>query len=176
MTSDPREERAPDRYSDADYPLQALTGRIISAFHHVHYTHGFGFLESVYRRALAIELRHRGVEVKQLVRYELVHRGLPIGLYEADLIAEASVILEVKTGLVLDPVAPVQLLNYLRASDLRVGLVLHFGPRPQIRRVISSGRFSRLASAHGVDAEPIGSVTGRNSAIGHPNELPDYDR
>jgi hypothetical protein len=61
VTSDPSEKRAPERYSDADYPLQPLTGRIISAFHFVHYTHGFGFLEALSRRALAIELRHRGV-------------------------------------------------------------------------------------------------------------------
>lgn len=139
-------------YQDADYPLQDLTGRIIAAFLHVHHTHGYGFLESVYRKALAIELEHRGIPIEQLARYELFHRGLPIGVYEADLVADRSVILETKTGLILDPVAEAQLLNYLRASRLRVGLVLHFGPRPIIKRVVSSNRYARIGTSSETDA------------------------
>ena len=169
MPTDPR------HYPDADYPLQQLTGRILPAFHHVHYTLGFGFLESVYRKAMAIELRHRGMRVGELVRYRLFHRGRPIGLYEADLVVEGSVILEVKTGLLPDPVAPAQLLNYLKSSRLRVGLVLHFGPSPHVRRVISSGRFSRLASARVID----GTVTDSSRAAHTdkmPTGLPDYER
>jgi GxxExxY protein len=152
---DPRTDRArwATEYRDADYPLQELTGRIIAAFLHVHHAHGYGFLESVYRKALAIELEHRGISVEQLARYELFHRGLPIGVYEADLVAERSVILETKTGLILDPVAQAQLLNYLRASRLRVGLVLHFGPRPIIKRVVSSTRYARIGTTSEVDAD-----------------------
>jgi GxxExxY protein len=133
------------------------------------------FLESAYRKALAIELRHRGINVEELVRYELFHRRIPIGVHEADLVAEGSVILETKTGLVLDPVAPVQLLNYLRASGLRVGLVLHFGPRPRVRRVISSGRFSRLASKDIADTttSSSGRSTESNKAV---KMLRDYER
>jgi GxxExxY protein len=139
--------RAAAQYREVDYPLQDLTGRIIAAFLDVHRTHGYGFLESVYRKALAIELEHRGLLVEQLARYELFHRGRPIGVYEADLVAERSVILEAKTGLILDPVAQAQLLNYLRASRLHVGLVLHFGPRPIIKRVVSSLHHTRIGTA-----------------------------
>ncbi len=142
------------RFPDAEYPLQDLTGRIIAAFLHVHSTHGYGFLETVYRKALAIELEHRGIAVEQLVRYELFHRDLPTGTYEADLVAEQSVILEAKTGLVFDPVAPAQLLNYLRASRLRVGLVLHFGPRPLIKRVVSSSHYARIGTTRASDQAP----------------------
>jgi GxxExxY protein len=150
----PRADRArlAAQYRESDYPLQDLTGRIIAAFLDVHRTHGYGFLESVYRKALAIELEHRGLLVEQLARYELFHRGRPIGIYEADLVAERSVILEAKTGL-MDPVAQAQLLNYLRASRLQVGLVLHFGPRPIIKRVVSSAHHARIGTASVVDPD-----------------------
>jgi hypothetical protein len=72
----------------------------------------------------------------------MFHREVSIGIYEADLVAEQSVILETKTGLVLDPVALVQTLTYLKASHLPLGLVLHFGPRAQVKRVILSRRYS----------------------------------
>jgi GxxExxY protein len=149
---------------DADYPLQDLTGRIIPAFHHVHYTLGYGLLESVYRKALAVELRYRGISVQQLVRYEMVFRGVPVGVYEADLVAEQTVILETKTGLVLDPVAQVQALTYLKASHLPVALVLHFGPRPLVKRIVLS-RY--CAKSDTVIAED--SVSIRTSAIQERN-------
>ena len=143
------------RLPEADYPLQDLTGQIIEAFIHVHHKLGYGFLESVYRKALAVELRRRGISIEQLVRYELVYCEVPIGVYEADLVVEQSVIVETKTGLVLDPVAQAQVLNYLKASDLQVGLVLHFGPRPVVKRVVRSRYHSRLGTALLSDESPV---------------------
>lgn len=70
-------------------------------------------------------------------RYDLSHCGVAIGTYKADLVVDASVIVEVKTGLLPDPIAPMQTLNYLRASGLEVGLVVHFGPGLHIRRVVN---------------------------------------
>jgi GxxExxY protein len=134
-----------ERFSEHEYPLQELTGRIILAFFEVHRRFGFGFLESVYRRALAVELAHAGIPVAQEVPFELMYRGVSVGFYRADLIVASTVIVEAKTGLLLDPVAPAQLLNYLKAARLEVGLVLHFGPRTQIKRVIASrGRVETL--------------------------------
>lgn len=127
-------------FPEAEYPFQRLTGTIIGAFHNVYRGFGYGFLESVYRRALAVELTYRGVAVTQEARYELFHRGVPVGSYRADLVAESSVVLETKTGLVLDPTAAPQLLNYLKASGLPVGLILYFGPRPAIKRLVASHR------------------------------------
>lgn len=128
----------PRVFPECDYPLQQLTGRIIGAFLDVHRAFGYGFLESVYRRALGVELAYRGIAVAQEVPYEIVHRGVPVGIYRADMVAESIIVLETKTGLLLDPVAPGQLLNYLRASALPVGLVLHFGPRASVKRVVAS--------------------------------------
>jgi GxxExxY protein len=143
------------RLPDADYPLQDLTGQIIEAFLQVHHTFGYGFLESVYRKALAVELQRRGISIGQLVRYELTYCGVPVGTYEADLVVEQSVIVETKTGLVLDPVAQAQVLNYLKASHLPVGLVLHFGPRPVVKRVVRSTYPSRLGTAPLSDETPV---------------------
>jgi GxxExxY protein len=135
----------PRTFSEDDYPLQELTGRVIGAFFEVHRRFGFGFLESVYRQALAVELAYAGIPAAQQVPFELMHRGVSVGHYRADLIVASKLIVEAKTGLLFDPVAPAQLLNYLKAARLEVGLVLHFGPRTQIKRVIASrGRVEAL--------------------------------
>ena len=125
-------------FPDAQYPLKRVTHESIGACFEVHRALGYGFLESVYRRALEVELEYRGIPVAREVTYALRHRGVDIGVYRADLVVARAVIVEVKTGLLLDPVAQPQLLNYLRASSLQVGLVLHFGPRPSIKRVVHS--------------------------------------
>jgi GxxExxY protein len=125
--------------ADEAFPLRALTGTIIAAAFAVFRAFGYGFLESVYRRALAVELRHRGVRIDQEVKYDLFHRGECVGCYKADMIADSRVIVETKTGLVPDPIAPMQTLNYLRAAQLTLGLVIDFCPRgARVRRVISS--------------------------------------
>jgi GxxExxY protein len=104
----------------------------------VHRAFGYGFLESVYRRALAVELRYMGIPVSEEVPYELFHRGVSVGFYRADLVVDSRVMVESKTGLVCDPIAPVQLLNCLGAAGLTLGLVLHFGPSVSVKRVIAS--------------------------------------
>ena len=159
------------RLPEADYPLQDLTGQIIEAFFHVHHTFGYGFLESVYRKTLAVELQRRGISIEQLVRYELVYYGVSVGAYEADLVVERSVIVETKTGLVLDPVAQAQVLNYLRASQLEVGLVLHFGPRPVVKRVVRSRYYARLGTAplSGESPGPIADATSYPEQAERPN-------
>ena len=131
--------KRPTSFSKLDYPHQQLTGEIIGSAHHVDREFGFGFLESVYRRALTVELRYRGVEVAEEVPYELFHRGVSVGLFKADLLARATVMVEAKTGLVPDPVAPAQLLNCMCSARITVGLVVYFGPRGvEVKRVIAS--------------------------------------
>src|SRR5438105_12374527 len=95
-------------YPDHDYPLTELTGRIIGAFFEVHRTFGYGHFESVYRRSLAVELRYLGIPVSQEVPFELTHRGVSVGFYRADLIVDSTIVVEAKTGLLPDPVAPAQ--------------------------------------------------------------------
>ena len=101
---------------------------------------GFGFLEAVYKKALVAELGFRGVGVEQEVRFDLQHRNVDIGVYRADVVVEGRVIVEVKTGLLPDPIAGTQLLNYLAASGLEIGLVLHFGPRLEIKRLVRTNK------------------------------------
>ena len=74
----------PARYSEDNYPEQRLSGLVITAAYAVHRALGFGFLESVYRRALVVELNHLGAEVRQEVPFALTHRGVSVGDYRAD--------------------------------------------------------------------------------------------
>ena len=80
--------------------------------------------------------------------YELFHHGVLVGRYRADTVVDSRVIVETKTGLIADPGAPVQLLNYLCAARLTLGLVVHFGPRgARIKRVIASDPAERRDGA-----------------------------
>jgi GxxExxY protein len=127
-----------DREARLDFPLRRLTSQAIGAFLDIYASLGYGFLESVYRRATAVELGYRGIPVREEVPFELFHRGVSVGVYRADLVVDAAVIIEIKAGRILDPVTPMQLLNYLKASRLPVGLILHAGPRPAIKRIVAS--------------------------------------
>ena len=130
-----RASRSHSRVLTLNYPHHDLTGRIIGASYAVHNARGFGFLEKVYRRALVVELAHLGISCEREVSFPLCHRGVPIGLYRADLIVESRVILEVKTGFLLDPAVVPETLNYLKASGLSVGLIIYFGPSLKVKRV-----------------------------------------
>ena len=123
-------------FVDPKYPLSELTRDVIAGFCRTNDALGFGFLESVYRRGLAVTLRHAGLEVQREVPFELFHLGDCIGRYRADLIVKRTLIVEVKTGRLLDPDAIPQLLNYLNVTRLPLGLVLFFGPKPKVKRVI----------------------------------------
>jgi GxxExxY protein len=80
------------------------------------------------------------VRVEQEVAYELFHHGEPVGYYKADLVVESQVIVETKTGLTLDPLGRIQLLNYLSAARLTLGLLIHFGPTgARVKRMVATG-------------------------------------
>lgn len=114
------------------------TREIIGAFYRVYNYFGYGFNESGYRRALCIALRKKGLKVDEEPPFDMVYEDVVVGRYRADVIVQDSVIVEAKAGINLDPTTMLQLLNYLRLTRLEVGLVLHFGPRPSIKRLISS--------------------------------------
>ena len=117
-------------------PEQALTGEIIRAFYQCYNALGFGFLESVYRRALTTELRASGLRCAEEVATEVCYKGVVVGTYRADLIVEDRVIVETKATAILGPSDKRQLLNYLRATRIKVGLLLHFGPEPTFIRCV----------------------------------------
>jgi len=121
---------------DPKYPFSELSRDVIAGFYRSFDSFGFGFLEPVHKRVLAVELRHAGLKIQTEVAFELFHLGEPVGRYRADLIVEEQLIVEIKTGTALDPSAIAQLLNYLNVTKLPLGLVLFFGPKPKVKRII----------------------------------------
>ncbi|MCX6133141.1 MAG: GxxExxY protein [Ignavibacteriales bacterium] len=120
---------------------EALTGKIISAFYTVYNGLGYGFLEKVYENALAIELRKKGLISEQQKRVEVFYDAQRVGDYYADLVVNDCVVLELKAAEVLAPEHEAQLINYLKSTEIEVGLLLNFGPKPQIvRRILTNDR------------------------------------
>ena len=113
-----------------------VTEKVLGAFFDVYNELGFGFLESVYVESLAIDLRTKGLQVDRQVSVPVWFRNQLVGTFRADLVVESVVIVELKAALSLDPSHEAQLLNYLRATEIEVGLLLNFGPKPQFKRLI----------------------------------------
>ncbi len=118
------------------YQHSGLTSKIINAFYFVYNELGYGYLEKVYENALAIELRQRGHHVIQQAPIEVYYKGEVVGQYFADLLVDGLVIIELKSAEGLAEAHEAQLVNYLKATHIDIGLLLNFGPRPQIRRKI----------------------------------------
>jgi GxxExxY protein len=119
--------------------FERLTESIIGAFYEVYNRLGYGFLEKVYVRALEIELRHRGHEVRREVRVDIYYRDRFICSQRIDLLVVDSVIVEVKAWDTMPPAAIKQCRSYLRALGKEVGLVFNFGIKPQLKRIIHVG-------------------------------------
>ena len=113
-----------------------ITKQIIQAFYTVYGVLGYGFLEKVYENALAIELRKLGLKVAQQAQIVVYYDRHEVGVYQADLLVADAVIVELKASRALVPEHEAQLLNYLKATPYEVGLLLNFGPKPQIKRKI----------------------------------------
>jgi GxxExxY protein len=100
-------------------------------------TLGTGFLEKVYENALVIELRRQGLEVEQQKLLAVYYDGQTVGEYCADVVVKDCVLLELKATKAIDSSHQAQLLNYLKATGLKVGLIINFGtPRLQIKRMV----------------------------------------
>lgn len=118
---------------------ESITREIIGAFYAVYNDLDYGRLEAVYANALALELGWRGIKAAREVPLSVSYKGHEVGFYRADLVVDGAVLVEVKATRYLDPQARRQVLNYLRASDIGVGLLLHFGPRPRFERLVGPG-------------------------------------
>ena len=128
------------------YKYSDITEQIIKAFYKVYNTLGHGFLEKVYENALAIELRQQGLSVVQQAPIKVHYNGRLVGEYYADLLVEGKVIVELKTAEALTDEHHAQLLNYLKATEIEVGLILNFGPsEPEVRRkIFETARRSKI--------------------------------
>ena len=101
---------------------------------------GFGFLESVYCNALAIEFTAEGIEFIREPKIDVYYKGERIGQYKSDFLVEGRVVVEVKSTEILSLANKRQLLNCLSASDPEVGLLLHFGPKPHFDRFVHTNK------------------------------------
>jgi len=138
------------RYSD-------LTEAIIGVFYEVYNELGQGFLENVYEHAMLLALRAKGLQVQAQVPVPVWFRGIKIGSYEADLVVSGLVLLELKACKALDSSHEAQLLNYLRSTEIEVGLLLNFGSRPQVRRFVFHNERKKI-SVHQRSSAAKGSV------------------
>jgi GxxExxY protein len=114
----------------------SITDLIIGSFYEVYNELGQGFLESVYREALAHVLTERGLRVEKEKPVTVRFRGVAVGIFRTDLLVNNAVVVELKCARTIDPVHEAQLLNYLNATNFEVGLLLNFGIRPQFRRML----------------------------------------
>src|SRR2546423_7018339 len=130
-----------------------LCHTIIEVFYAVYNELGFGFLEAVYEEALTVALAEAGFTVARQVETPIWFRGRKIGEYKADLTVNGAVLLELKAARAIDSTHEAQTLNYLRATDFEVALLLNFGPKPSFRRLIfENHRKKGRVSSHAAKA------------------------
>ena len=135
---------------------------VIGAFYEVYNVLGYGFIEAVYQNALCKEFQRLCVPYETHRKIDVFYKGEPVGYYEADIIVYGSIILELKAVKQLMFEHERQLRNYLKATDLEIGLLLNFGPKPEIKReVFSSSYRERLRNQ---DAPAARSASSASSA------------
>jgi GxxExxY protein len=126
---------------------EELTGSIIGAFYEVYNTLGFGFLEHIYVMALERELKARGHHVARQVSIRVTYKGEQLSNQRLDMVVDGRIIVETKSTLELHKAARRQVYNYLKATNLEVGLLLHFGPTASVYREIRSNPKKKSAES-----------------------------
>ncbi|MBP6432527.1 MAG: GxxExxY protein [Ferruginibacter sp.] len=119
-----------------NYKHSEITDLVIKAFYKVYNKLGYGFLERVYLNALVLELLTLELVVKKEQPIIVFYNGMEVGKYIADLIVNDCIIVELKATEILKEEHEAQLTNYLRATEIDVGLLLNFGKKPQIKRKV----------------------------------------
>ena len=118
-------------------PSSKLTEAVIGCAFKVGNSLGNGFLEKVYENALVHELRKSGLHVVQQRKIEVAYDGIIVGVYEADIIVNDCLILEIKAVRALEDAHKAQCLNYLKATGMKLGLLINFGcPKVEVKRVV----------------------------------------
>jgi len=119
-----------------DFKYKELTERIIKVFYRVYNKLGYGFLEKVYENAMMKEFEIEGISAVTQSAIKVVYEEEIIGEYFADILVDNKVIVEIKAAKSLAIENEAQLLNYLKATEIEVGLLLNFGPKPDLKRKI----------------------------------------
>ena len=124
---------------------QEITDIVLKSFYKVYNELGFGFLEKVYENALMIELRNNGLQSSQQSPIKVFYQQTQVGIYFADILVENKIILELKAGegsIILEH--ELQLVNYLKATEYEVGLILFFGEKPTMKRKIFTNQNKKI--------------------------------
>ncbi len=121
---------------DQDIKHKAYTEKIIKVFYKVYNKLGYGFLEKVYENAMMIEFEREGIPAVSQFAIKVFYEDKIIGEYFTDILVDNKVIIENKAARNLASENEAQLLNYLKATDIEVGLLLNFGPKPEIKRKV----------------------------------------
>lgn len=121
-----------------------LSSIILKSFYTVYNTLGNGFLERVYQNALVLELRSRNLSVEVQKQIKVYYKNSLVGEYYADMVINQCVILELKAAESIIPEFENQLINYLKATEMEVGFLLNFGPRPTFSRKVFENKRKTL--------------------------------
>ena len=124
-----------------NYKHSKITDKIIKAYYNVYNKLGYGFLEKVYENSMLIELKEQGLKFSNQFPISVNYNGKQVGEYYADIVVENCVIVELKASESLVPEHEAQLLNYLKATDYEVGLLLNFGTTPQVKRRVYDSKY-----------------------------------
>ena len=125
-----------------------MTAEIINSFYKVFNTLGYGFLEKVYKNALSIELKKKGFYCERQKPITVFYDNEIVGEYYADLLINNEIIIELKACETLILEHEIQIVNYLKATKMEVGLLLNFGKKPEIKRKIYSNEFKKMNKMH----------------------------
>jgi len=117
-----------------DFKYKELTDKIIKIFYRVYNKLGYGFLEKIYENAMMIEFKKENIPAVSQSAIKVSYEGEIIGEYYADILVDVRVIVEIKAAKHLVKENEAQLLNYLKATDIEVGLLLNFGTKPEVKR------------------------------------------
>jgi len=122
-----------DEFDGSNKLTEAITGCAINVSNAL----GSGFLEKVYENALCVELHARGLSFEQQKPLDVIYRGVIVGEYKADIFVENSIVVELKVAKAIDEIHKAQMINYLKTTGMRVGLILNFGtPRLGLKRMV----------------------------------------
>ncbi|MBU2492089.1 MAG: GxxExxY protein [Bacteroidetes bacterium] len=127
-----------------NYKHSEITDKIIKAFYNVYNNLGYGFLEKVYENSMLIELNKLGLNCKKQIPIDVYYEGKNVGEYFADIIVENCVIIELKAAEGLCEEHEFQLINYLKATEIEVGLLLNFGKTPGLKRKVLTSEYKNL--------------------------------
>lgn len=132
---------------EEEYLHQELTAKIIAAFYKVYNTLGYGFLEKVYESAMKIELEKMDLKVERQSPINVMYDNFLVGEYYSDLTVEDKVIIEIKACETLAKEHELQLVNYLKATIVEIGLLFNFGKQPELKRKIFTNNNKNLRTS-----------------------------